>query len=115
MLAESQFRQARDGRAKPNIRGIVAIVVSTCFLSGVEAGATARLIHAPGAPGEAIVYWNSQGPLETAAQVTEPWLTITTATNSSTNAITIGAQFFRLNQTVDATTLRKKVLCGYQG
>jgi hypothetical protein len=65
--------------------------------------------------GAVFISWNSRGALETADQVAGPWMTITNLTNPYTNALTTGSRFFRLNQTVDATTLRKKVLCGYQG
>src|SRR5438552_3610117 len=41
--------------------------------------------------------------------------TSTNRPNPYTTPIATGAKFFRLNQTVDATTLHKKVLCGYQG
>ena len=65
--------------------------------------------------GNLVIGWNSRGTLEKADQISGPWATITNAANPYTNPITPGAKFFRLNQTVDATTLHKKVLCGYQG
>jgi hypothetical protein len=97
------------------IREIALVAFSACFICVLKAGAAARLTNAPSANGEVVITWNSRGTLEMAAQVTGPWMTITNATNPHTNAITTGSRFFRLNQTVDATTLRNKVLCGYQG
>jgi len=97
------------------IRTIAVVVFSACFIGVLKAGAAARLTNAPAANGAGVISWNSRGTLETAAHVTGPWLTITNATNPYTNAIATGSRFFRLNETVDATTLRKKVLCGYQG
>ena len=81
----------------------------------MKAGAAARLTNSPPVNGQAIISWNSRGALETADEISGPWITITDATNPYTNLITTDSRFFRLNQTVDATTLRKKVLCGYQG
>src|SRR5512137_809517 len=97
------------------IRKIALVAFSACFICVLKAGAAARLTNAPSANGEVVISWNSRGTLEMAAQVTGPWMTITNATNPHTNTITTEARFFRLNQTVDAATLRKKVLCGYQG
>jgi hypothetical protein len=77
--------------------------------------AAARLTNSPPANGQVLVSWNSRGALETATQISGPWTTITNATNPYTTTLTNSSRFFRLNQTVDATTLRKKVLCGYQG
>ena len=65
--------------------------------------------------GNLVIAWTSRGILEQADQISGPWATVTNAPNPYTNPITAGAKFFRLNQTVDATTLHKKVLCGYQG
>src|SRR4051795_3866905 len=66
------------------------------------------------ANGKMVLSWSSRGTLERADQLTGPW---TAVTNSCpyTNQIAPNARYFRLNQTVDATTLHKKVLCGYQG
>src|SRR6266487_3568350 len=97
------------------IRTIAVVVFSTFFVCAIRAGAAARLTNAPPVNGKAVISWNSRGTLEIAAQVTGAWMTITNATNPYTNSLTTGSRFFRLNQTVDATTLRKKVLCGYQG
>jgi hypothetical protein len=65
--------------------------------------------------GNLVIAWTSRGILEQADQISGPWATVTNAPNPYTNPITAGAKFFRLNQMVDATTLHKKVLCGYQG
>jgi hypothetical protein len=89
--------------------------LSAFFVCVTKVGAAARLTNSPPVNGQVVLSWNSRGTLETADQVSGPWLTITNATNPHTNPITSGSRFFRLNQTVDATTLRKKVLCGYQG
>jgi hypothetical protein len=62
-----------------------------------------------------VIGWSSRGVLERADQLGGPWTTLSNAPNPFTNTITPNAQFFRLNQTVDATTLRRKVMCGYQG
>ena len=97
------------------IRTIAVVVFSTFFVCVMRVGAAARLTNAPPVNGKVVISWNSRGALEIADQVTGPWVTKTNATNPYTNALTTGSRFFRLNQTVDATTLRKKVLCGYQG
>src|SRR5437773_1767364 len=89
--------------------------VSTCLICATKVGAAARLTNAPPVNGDVVISWNSRGILEIANQVTGPWTRITNAANPYTNAITTDSRFFRLNQTVDATTLRKKVPCGYQG
>src|SRR5207247_1043375 len=88
---------------------------SVLFSSVLNLGASARLTNSPPTNGQVLITWNSRGALETATQISGPWLTITNAPNPYTNSITSGSRFFRLNQTVDATTLRKKVLAGYQG
>jgi hypothetical protein len=62
-----------------------------------------------------VVSWTSRGALEEATQIAGPWMAVTNATNPFTNSMTANAEFFRLNQTVDTTTLHNKVLCGYQG
>jgi hypothetical protein len=97
------------------IRKIAVVVLATCLVCVTRVGAAVRLTNAPPVNGAVVISWNSRGALETADQVTGPWVTKTNATNPYTNALTTGSKFFRLNQTVDATTLRKKVLCGYQG
>lgn len=80
-----------------------------------SAAASARLTNSPPANGNVIISWNSRGILERADGLDGPWVAITNATNPYTNSLTNSAQFFRLNQTVDTTSLRKKVMCGYQG
>ena len=97
------------------IRTIAVVVFATFCFWATGAGAAARLTNAPPVNGKVVIRWNSRGALETGDQVTGPWITITNATNPYTNTLTTASRFFRLNQTVDATTLRKKVLCGYQG
>ncbi len=85
------------------------------FGAAVKSNAAARLTNSPPANGQCVISWSSRGTLEMAAQLSGPWITVSNATNPYTNQMMAGAQFFRLNQTVDATTLHKKVLCGYQG
>ena len=85
------------------------------FGAAVKSNAAAWLTNSLLADGKCAISWNSRGTLETAAQLSGPWITVSNATNPYTNQIAADAQFFRLNQTVDATTLHKKVLCGYQG
>ena len=97
------------------IRTIAIAVFSTSFICAVKVAAAAQLTNAPPKNGEVVISWNSRGTLEIANQVTGPWITITNAANPYTNVLTPAPRFFRLNQTVDATTLRKKILCGYQG
>ena len=66
------------------------------------------------ANGRMVLSWNSRGTLEMATNLTGPWLAVTNSW-PYTNIITGSTSFFRLDQTVDATTLHKKILCGYQG
>jgi hypothetical protein len=81
----------------------------------MKSNAAAWLTNSPSTNGEFVVSWSSRDALEMAVQLAGPWLTLSNAANPYTNTMTTGAQFFRLNQTVDATTLHKKVMCGYQG
>src|SRR5688572_22974377 len=92
------------------VAGILGFLVSAAGLD-----AAARLTNSVPADDQVVIGWNSRGDLEMANQISGPWLTISNAANPYTHLITTDEQFFRLNQTVDATTLRKKVLCGYQG
>ena len=92
-----------------------SILAGSFLLAAVKLDAATRLTNSPPVNGETVISWNSRGTLEMAAQLSGPWLAISNAPNPFTTQITDGAQFFRLNQTVDATTLHKKVLCGYQG
>jgi hypothetical protein len=93
----------------------ITIVAGSLLLAAVKTNAAARLTNSPAANGKSVISWSSRGTLEKATQLSGPWLTISNAPNPFTNQIADGAQFFRLNQTVDSTTLHKKVLCGYQG
>src|SRR5262245_53870948 len=93
----------------------VGTIVSSLLHCLTAAGAVARLTNSSPINGKISISWNSRGALETADQLSGPWTTITNASNPYTNTIAAGSRFFRLNQTVDTTTLRKKVLCGYQG
>jgi len=98
------------------LRFIASLVVLPVLLVAVvNADAAAVLTNSPPQNGKIVIGWSSRGTLETATQLPGPWTTVTNAPNPCTNSITSGVQFFRLNQTVDATTLHKKVLCGYQG
>ena len=85
------------------------------LVSAVELYAAARLTNSPPANGNLVIGWDSRGILEKADQISGPWTAIASAPNPYTIPIASGAKFFRLNQTVNATTLHKKVLCGYQG
>ncbi len=85
------------------------------FFCAVSAQAAATLTNSSPVNGNLVISWDSRGSLERADQLSGPWTGVTNPPNPYTNAITGGAKFFRLNQTVDATTLHKKVLCGYQG
>ena len=78
------------------------------FLSALDLFAAATLTTSPAANGSLIIGWNSRGALEKADEISGPWATITNASNPYTNPITTGVRFFRLNQTVDATSLHKK-------
>jgi hypothetical protein len=76
--------------------------------------AAAWLTNSVPANGRVVITWNSRGTLEAADQLGGPWTAVTNS-NPYTNQITSSASFFRLNQTVDTTSLHKKVMCGYQG
>jgi hypothetical protein len=92
---------------------ITLISLAVCLWNGDLLGAT--LTTSAPANGKLVVSWNSRGTLEKADQISGPWTAITNASNPYTNPITAGAKFFRLNQTVDVTSMHKKVMCGYQG
>ena len=64
---------------------------------------------------KAVLGWNCRGVLEVADQISGPWNPVLGAASPYTNQIMTSQKFYRINQTVDATTLHKKVLCGYQG
>ena len=102
-------------KAKQSPMACGIIVAGFVALSANLHGAAAILTTALPANGNVVVSWDSRGALEKANQISGPWTTITNAPNPYTTPITNGARFFRSNQTVDATTLHKKVLCGYQG
>jgi hypothetical protein len=76
--------------------------------------AAVRLTNSAPVNGSIIINWNSRGTLESASQLSGPWITVTNSP-PFTNQIAGDMMFFRLNQTVDASTLHKKVLVGYQG
>jgi hypothetical protein len=120
MITKLSFSSRRRARFRFSRASdtLVALSLAGCLVfSGTvrTSNAAARLTNSPPANGEFVVGWSSRGALETATQLSGPWFTISNAANPYTNAMTTGAQFFRLNQTVDATTLHKKVMCGYQG
>ena len=81
----------------------------------VPARAAAVLTNSALANDKIIIGWSSRGTMEVANSLAGPWTTVTNATNPFTNSISTNQQYFRLNLTVDTTTLHKKVLCGYQG
>lgn len=96
------------------IRVIILAGLLGFLASSVELHAAARLTTSPPASGNVVISWDSRGALEKTDQISGPWTTITNAPNPYTTPISTRQEFFRLNQTVDATTLHKKVLCGYQ-
>jgi len=59
--------------------------------------------------------WNCRGVLEGADAISGPWTAVPGATSPYTSPVTNDHRFYHINQTVDTTTLHKKVLCGYQG
>ncbi|HUI07864.1 MAG TPA: glycoside hydrolase family 71/99-like protein [Verrucomicrobiae bacterium] len=59
--------------------------------------------------------WNCRGALEVADEISGPWTPVPGAHSPYTNLATNDHRFYRINQTVDTTTLHKKVMCGYQG
>ncbi len=84
-------------------------------LSATKAIAAARLTNSAAANGRITLTWNGRGTLETAAALTGQWRALGNAASPYTATLTGSPAFFRLNQTVDASTLQRKVLCGYQG
>jgi hypothetical protein len=98
-------------------RALITLGIAGIWISigaSVKSQAAARLTNSLSADGKSVVSWNGRGTLEMAPEVVGPWIAVTNA-NPTTNTVGANAQYFRLNQTVDATTLHKKVLCGYQG
>ena len=85
------------------------------FVCALDLFSAAVLTTSPAVNGNLVMSWNGRGALESASHVSGPWTSITNASTPFTNTIDTGTKFFRLNQTVDASTLHKKVLCGYQG
>lgn len=94
---------------------LITLTSLLSLISALNLHAAATLTNSPPANGSLVISWDSRGALEWADQIAGPWTTITSAPNPYTTPIVTGAKFFRLNQTVDATSLHKKVLCGYQG
>ena len=99
----------------PMIKIIILASGLGILASAAKLHAAAILTNAPPVNGRLVISWSSRGTLETAQQISGPWSPISNAPNPYTTTITTGARFFRLNQSVDTTTLHKKVLCGYQG
>jgi len=95
----------------------IVYLVGVCGLlvSEMSLRAAATLTNSLIANGSLVLSWDSRGTLEKADQISGPWIATSNPPNPYTNPIAAGPKFFRLNQTVDASTLRKKVLCGYQG
>lgn len=98
-------------------RTLVALGVAggLVFSSLMKSEAAARLTNSPSGQVASVISWNGRGAMEMAAQISGPWFTISNATSPYTYQMPTGTRFFRLNQTVNATTLHRKVLCGYQG
>src|SRR5438876_11698554 len=114
-LSKRPIARFRRNRASHTL---VALSVAGFLLfsdTTMKSNAAARLTNSPSAQGTSVISWNGRGTLEMAAQLSGSWLAISNAASPYTNQIADGAGFFRLNQTVDATTLHKKVMCGYQG
>ena len=110
--ASARFRR----NPVPSTLANISLVGLWLFVGAtVKSNAAARLTNSPLENGQSVISWSSRGTLEVAEQLSGPWLAISNAPNPYTNPIAANARFFRLNQTVDATTLRKKVMCGYQG
>jgi len=93
----------------------VTLAGFSCFFCAFNSFAAATLTASAPGNGNLVISWTSRGTLEKADQISGPWTSITNPGNPYTNSITTGARFFRLNQTVDTTSLHKKVMCGYQG
>jgi hypothetical protein len=112
-LREARYRQYRLSLALARLGFAGFLIFIGATVKSDAAGAW--LTNSPSGPGTSVITWNGRGTLEPAEQLAGPWTAITNAANPFTITTTNGPQFFRLNQTVDATTLHKKVLCGYQG
>src|SRR5215471_10538862 len=84
--------------------GWLAAALVFC-LTSMQAEAAAVLTNSLSAQGAPVISWSGRGALEAAAQLSGPWLAISNAASPYTNQSMTGAGFFRLNQTVDATTL----------
>jgi hypothetical protein len=99
------------------LRKLTSILIGSLGLlvPVTESNAAVALTASATANGHIVVHWSSRGTLEAGPQPDGPWTTITNATSPFTNSVSGNARFFRLNLTVDRTTLHKKVLCGYQG
>jgi hypothetical protein len=100
---------------KPSLQVLIWLLILLAAAGAGDARAAARLTNAPPSGGKIVIGWTSRGTLETAPQLAGPWKAVTNASNPYTNSLSTNLQFFRLNQTVDTTTLHGKVLCGYQG
>jgi hypothetical protein len=85
------------------------------LLAVVPCRSAARLTNSPPANGRLSIGWNGRGTLERADRLAGPWSPVAASPNPMQILLTNTTQFLRLNQTVDTTSLRKKVLCGYQG
>src|SRR5258708_36005914 len=119
-MSKPRFCRSPHARFQSNRAPLAQVVLNLATLllslgAAMTLNAAARLTNSPAADGKFIVSWSSRGTLEMAAQLAGPWLTLSNASNPYSNQSGTDARFFRLNQTVDATTLRKKVMCGYQG
>jgi hypothetical protein len=101
-----------------NSRGlspVLFIMVMLAFGGAVNLQCAARLTNSAPVDGKVVITWNSRGMLERADEINGSWAAVSNATSPYTNLITTNARFFRLNQSVDTTSLHKKVMCGYQG
>jgi len=84
------------------VSGVVASGLAA--LSAVSLHAAATLTTSPAANGNLVIGWDSRGALEQANQASGPWATITNAPNPYATPVTNSVRFFRLNQTVAATS-----------
>src|SRR5205809_8038025 len=92
-----------------------ALAVSFLFGFAARSGAENQFASISLTNGQVALSWNCRGVLEVADEIAGPWNPVSGATSPYTNAVATTQRFYPVNQTVDATTLHKKVLCGHQG
>lgn len=107
--------QGNDGKGSFPIPLTCLSVLLFACIDCTLAAPNSQLAAAPINPNDIAVFRSGRGALETSTNTASGWSTLTNTTNPHTNATPNASRFFRLNQTVDTTTMRKKVMCGYQG